>query len=87
MCTYWPHVQAANALSKQKVDDDALDSVEDFQEALLSELKLAGPGVSHHFICGTTCHSLWIQNPSPSWFRQRLPLSQAAACIGLDDGP
>ena len=39
------YAQAANALSKQKVDDDAIDSVEDFQEKLLSELKLSGPEV------------------------------------------
>ena len=40
-------MQAANALSKQKVDDEAGDSVEDFQAVLLAELKLAGPEVSH----------------------------------------
>ncbi len=39
------YAQAANALSKQKLDDDAIDSLEDFQEKLLSELKLSGPEV------------------------------------------
>ena len=44
-------MQAANALSKQKMDDEALDSVEVFQESLLSELMLAGPEVSHPSCC------------------------------------
>ena len=40
-------VQAANALSKQKVEDEAIDSLEGFQESLLSELQLAGAEVGH----------------------------------------
>ena len=41
-------MQAANALSKQNVaDEDDADSVETFQERLLSELNLAGPEVKH----------------------------------------
>ena len=45
-----PCLQAANALSKQKLDDDSMDTIEGFREELLSELNLRGPEVSSELL-------------------------------------